>query len=312
MKRKKDEGVGSRRQVPFIPQTKLLRLFQIIGVLKTGRWTTQQLADRFDTSKRTIYRYLKLLEEVEFLVETDFENRYFIVTTDDDPLQAQFTIEEMSLIKEMILATATDTPVKDNLLRKLKLNSQLDAMPALFLKSHLGTVVERLSEAIRDKQAVLLRNYHSANSNEIRDRKVEPIHFGANFESVIALDIDDKICKQFKLDRLMEVVLLNQAFAYQDLHRKTNMDIFGFTGNDTLWITLSLSMRAYLLLREEHPLAIPYIEKQVDKYVFNGPVAGFEGAARFVLGLIDEVRIEAPAEFGAFVADKITHAQLPR
>ncbi len=83
----------------FIPQTKLLRLFQIIAVLKSGHWTIQQLADRFDTSKRTMYRYMKILEQVEFLVETDFTNRYFIVTSDDDPIQSQFTVDEMNLIK---------------------------------------------------------------------------------------------------------------------------------------------------------------------------------------------------------------------
>ena len=98
----------------FIPQTKLLRLFQIIAVLKSGHWTIQQLADRFDTSKRTMYRYMKILEQVEFLVETDFNNRYFIVTSDDDPIQSQFTLDEMNLIKKLIKSAATDTPVKNS------------------------------------------------------------------------------------------------------------------------------------------------------------------------------------------------------
>src|SRR6187551_2984820 len=84
----------------IIPQAKLLRLFQIIAVLKSGHWTIKQLADRFDTSERTIYRYINLLEEVDFLLEKDFENRFFIITTDDDPAQAQFSIEETKLIKK--------------------------------------------------------------------------------------------------------------------------------------------------------------------------------------------------------------------
>ena len=68
-KRKTDSGDA------IIPQAKLLRLFQIIAVLKAGHWTIKQLAERFDTSERTIYRYIKLLEEVDFLVEKDFDNR---------------------------------------------------------------------------------------------------------------------------------------------------------------------------------------------------------------------------------------------
>ena len=66
--------VKGKKTESIIPQAKLLRLFQIIAVLKSGHWTIKQLADRFDTSERTIYRYLNLLEEVDFLIEKDFEN----------------------------------------------------------------------------------------------------------------------------------------------------------------------------------------------------------------------------------------------
>ena len=69
------KAVRGKKKESIIPQAKLLRLFQIIAVLKSGHWTIKQLADRFDTSERTIYRYLNLLEEVDFLIEKDFENR---------------------------------------------------------------------------------------------------------------------------------------------------------------------------------------------------------------------------------------------
>src|SRR5688572_9712066 len=198
VKRKKPESI--------IPQAKLLRLFQIIAVLKSGHWTIKQMADRFDTSERTIYRYLKLLEEVDFLLEKDFENRYFIITSEDDPSQSQFSVEETRLIKKLILAGANDNPLKNLLLKKLSLNSEIDSMPRLFLKARLGKFVDQLAESIKEKGQVVLKNYHSANSNEIRDRLVEPVHFGDNYQSIIALDTGDKICKQFKLDRIGEIV----------------------------------------------------------------------------------------------------------
>src|SRR5690348_13783638 len=91
-----------KKKESIIPQAKLLRLFQIIAVLKSGHWTIKQLADRFNTSERTVYRYMNLLEEVEFLVEKDFDNRYFIITSDDDPSQAQFSVEETKLIRKLI------------------------------------------------------------------------------------------------------------------------------------------------------------------------------------------------------------------
>lgn len=294
----------------IIPQAKLLRLFQIISVLKTGHWTIHQLAERFDTSDRTIYRYLNLLEEVDFLVEKDFENRYFIITSDDDPSQSQFSVEETRLIKKLIVAGAQDNPLKNILLKKLALNSEIDTMPRLFLQARLGKFVDQLAESIKNKKQVILKNYHSANSNEIRDRVVEPIHFGDNYQSIIALDTQDKICKQFKLERIAEVLQQDSPFQFEEIHQKNQSDIFGMTGDSDTWITLRLGMRAYLLLREEFPLSIPYIQKDDDHYSFHAPVSNFEGASRFILGLLDEVRIVAPGSLTEFVRKKIREQKL--
>src|SRR5688572_30624192 len=136
---------ATKKKESIIPQAKLLRLFQIIAVLKSGHWTIKQLADRFNTSERTVYRYLILLEEVEFLVEKDFDNRYFIITSDDDPSQAQFSVEETKPIKKLI-QSASDNPLKSSLLKKLALNSELDSMPRLFVKARMSKLVDQLAE----------------------------------------------------------------------------------------------------------------------------------------------------------------------
>lgn len=297
--------VKGKKTESIIPQAKLLRLFQIIAVLKSGHWTIKQLADRFDTSERTIYRYLNLLEEVDFLIEKDFENRYFIITSDDDPTQAQFSVEETRLIKKLILAGTNDNPLKNSLLKKLSLNSEIDSMPRLFVKARLGKFVDQLAESIKERKQVILKNYHSANSNEIRDRLVEPIHFGDNYQSIVALDTQDKICKQFKLDRIGEVIEMKKKFLFEELHQKNQTDIFGMTGDSNTWITLHLSLRSYLLLREEFPLSVPYTEKTEDGYQFHGPVSNFEGVTRFILGLLDEIRIVNPKILKDFVQRKI-------
>jgi proteasome accessory factor C len=295
---------AEKKTESILPHGRLMRLFQIIAVLKSGHWTIQQLAERFDTSARTIYRYIHLLEEVDFLIEKDFSNRYFIITSEDEPTQTLFSIEEMKLIKKLIQSGTDDNPLKNTLLKKLALNSELDSVPRLFVKARLSKLVDELAVAIKNKHQVILKNYHSANSNEIRDRLVEPIHFGDNYHSVMALDTQDKVCKQFKMDRIGEVTHLQKEYQFQDLHKNTNTDIFGFTGDGNIWITLRLSMRAYLLLREEFPLAIPYLEKQDDHYIFNGPVANFEGIGRFTMGLIDELTIITPETFKEFIAKK--------
>jgi proteasome accessory factor C len=290
----------------ILPHGRLMRLFQIIAVLKSGHWTIQQLAERFDTSARTIYRYIHLLEEVDFLIEKDFSNRYFIITSEDEPTQTLFSIEETKLIKKLIQSGTDDNPLKNTLLKKLALNSELDSVPRLFVKARLSKLVDELALAIKNKHQVVLKNYHSANSNEIRDRLVEPIHFGDNYHSVMALDTQDKVCKQFKMDRIGEVVQQQKGYEFESLHQNTNTDIFGFTGDGNIWISLRLGMRAYLLMREEFPLSVPYLEKQDDHYAFHGPVANFEGIGRFVLGLIDEIKIIAPEPFKTFIDQKMT------
>ncbi len=301
---------ASKKKDSIIPQAKLLRLFQIIAVLKSGHWTIKQLAERFDTSERTIYRYINLLEEVDFLIEKDFDNRYFIVTSDDDPTQAQFSVEETRLIKKLIQSGAGDNPLKNLLLKKLSLNSELDSVPRLFVKARLGKFVEELAEAIKNKKQVILKNYHSAHSNEIRDRKVEPIHFGDNYQSIMALDVSDKSCKQFKLDRIGEVSIMKDNFEFQSLHKENQSDIFGFGGDASTWITLQLNLRAYLLLREEFPLSLPYIEKKERNYSFHGPVASFEGVGRFVMGLLDEIKVIGPDPFKIFLKKKMDNFDL--
>jgi proteasome accessory factor C len=289
----------------ILPHGRLMRLFQIIAVLKSGHWTIQQLAERFDTSARTVYRYIHLLEEVDFLIEKDFQNRYFIITSEDEPTQTLFSIEETKLIKKLIQSGTDDNPLKNTLLKKLALNSELDSVPRLFVKARLSKLVDELALAIKNKQQVVLKNYHSANSNEIRDRLVEPIHFGDNYHSVMALDTQDKVCKQFKMDRIGEVTSLGKPYQFQSLHKNTNTDIFGFSGDGNIWIILKLSMRAYLLMTEEFPLSIPYLEKKEDHYTFNGPVANLEGIGRFVMGLIDEITLISPDTFKEFIDRKI-------
>jgi len=289
----------------IIPQTKLLRLFQIIAVLKTGRWSIKSLAERFDTSERTIYRYVKLLEEIELLVEKDFDGKYFIHSSEDELGTSEFTLEEMKLIKKLIQTEVDNNPLKELLLKKLSLNSELDKVPNLIVNARRGKLVEQLSQAIKEKKQLVLRNYHSANSSEITDRLVEPIGFGDNYQTIMALDTKDKQCKQFKIDRIGDINETGKDFQFENLHQKNTTDIFGMTGGKSTWITLKMQMRSYLLLREEHPLSIPYLEKRDDHYQFHGPVSNFDGIARFVMGLIDDIEVVAPEEFRQHIRHKI-------
>lgn len=296
----------SRKERESLPLAKLLKLFQLVAILKAGRWTIKQLVERFDSSKSSMYRYLELLEEAGFYIDKDQHDRHFIVTTEDDPLESQFTMEEMAYVRTLVQGSARN-PFTASVLKKLSLHSEMDSMPRLFLKAHLGMLVEQLNNAMRAGHQVILRNYHSANSEDIRDRMVDPIHFDDSYVTINALDHEDQVCKQFKLDRISEVVETHKPFKYKPLHIYRKCDIFGFgvEHEPSHWITLKLSLRAWLLMCEEYPLAVPYLKEQNNERIFHGPVATYQGIGRFVMGLLDEIRIVGPEEFREYVKEKV-------
>lgn len=298
----------------MIPQAKILRVFQLIGLLKADGRTVPQLALQLKTTQRTIYRYFRLLEELGFIIEIDFSGKYFIHREEVETAEDQFTLEEVSLLRQLIQKGATRHPLQESLFRKLAFHSEVRDLPRQFLKLRVARIFRLLSEAIEHKRQVLLKNYHSANSQEIKDRLIEPFQFGEGFKSVNALDVKDKQCKYFKLDRIGEVVIQDKPFKFAKLHERSSTDIFGMSGRKETWVTMQLSMRAYVLMREEFPLAIPYLEKKNNGssrlFVFQGPVLSFKGIGRFAMGLADEITVTGPQDFKSYIKDKLKQQKL--
>ena len=299
----------------MVPQAKILRVFQLIGLLKGGGRTVAQLASHLETTERTIYRYFVLLEEIGFLIDQDFNGRYFIHRDEGENPEDRFTLEEVSIIRQLIQSGASGHPLQENLLRKLAFHSEAQELPEQFLKLRVARLFRLLSDAIENKKQVVLKHYHSANSQEITDRLVEPFQFGERFQSVQALDTKDKQCKYFKLERIGDVIIMEKKpFKFEKLHERSNTDIFGMSGRKETWVTLKLSLRAYVLLREEFPLGMPYLEKDESQnpqaYIFNGPILNFKGVGRFVMGLADEISVLGPTEFKTYIRQKLKQQQL--
>ncbi len=292
----------------MIAQAKILRVFQLIGLLKGGGRTVGQLGSHLKTTDRTIYRYFKLLEQLGFIIDQDFNGRYFIHRDEIETPEDRFTLEEVNSLRQLIQSNDDKSLLQDSILKKLAFHSEVRDLPTQFLKMRQAKLFRILNEAMEERKQVVLKNYHSANSQEITDRQVEPFQFGEGFQSVLALDTKDKQCKFFKLERIGEVIISARKFKYEKLHERSVTDSFGVSGKKETWVTLRLSLRAYVLLREEFPLAARYVTKERDEsksYVFHGPVLSFKGVGRFVMGLADEIAIINPPEFKNYIKEKM-------
>jgi biotin operon repressor len=65
----------------FVVQARLMRLLQMISCLLKAHRSIKELAQRFDVCERTVYRYILILEQIGYSVDTDKELKRFIVDT---------------------------------------------------------------------------------------------------------------------------------------------------------------------------------------------------------------------------------------
>ena len=147
-------------------QRKILRIFKLISLLKgVKRRRPEQLADILEISKRTVYRYFILLEELGFVIDVDFEGCYFIPTEEGDEYQFTFNAEESLLIKQSIKSMSSSHNLSEHILKKLHMMSEQAQIGENILNASNGLKIEKLSKAVEDHVQVKLINYSSLNSN---------------------------------------------------------------------------------------------------------------------------------------------------
>ena len=165
-------------------------------------------------------------------------------------------------------------------------------------------IVEQISIAIIEGRQLLIKSYTSANSQTVTDRIVEPMCFTDNYESVSAYEVKTKQNKYFNIERMGSVEVLDTPMKYEPQHEFYKPDIFGFQGKSmNKEIILQMTMRAYLVLKEEYPMSAAFIKPIPDtgKYYFKANVQSFQAPGRFVLGFLEEVDVVGSKEFIRFI-----------
>jgi len=275
-------------------QTKILRVFQLINLLKMQPPKTMgHLAVVLDSTERTLYRYFNLLEELGFDLKRDELNRVFIAP-DNGSHEPSFSREEVVFLKKLLQSVGKKVKIKDSILGKLLVHSDVQIGTQLALNAHLGKIVESIGRGIDTKRQVVLRKYHSIHTNSISDRIVEPIAFTENYDSLVAFEIASMQNKLFNIERITSVELTRHPFRNGKNHQVAELDPLGFSRGDHEYpIELHLSMRAALLLKEEYPRTADFIRPVESKgyYSFKAKLYDLRPISLFDLGLSQEINI---------------------
>ena len=288
-------------------QPKLERLLKLMKLM-TGNvnYTVDDLAERLDTSYRSIYRYIETFKRAGFVVhkleggvyKLGKESRYF----KDISQLVHFTDEEAHIVNQLIEGLDDTNTLKQNLRKKLVTVYNCTAMASSIVKGRNAQNVNRLQEAIEEHRSVVLVDYASSNTGVARNRVVEPFGFTTNYVQVWCYEPESAQNKLFKIARIGAVEVLDQEWQCAEYHKSGYIDVFRMTGFEQHRVCLRLGMLAYNLLVEEYPLAERDITATEDgAWILDTRVCNYKGVGRFVLGLLDDVTIVDSPEFESYI-----------
>jgi len=256
-----------------------------------------------DTSERTVYRYLDLLKDLGFNIERDSNNKIFIASSSEIDL-IPFTPQEADYLKKLILSAGSENQLAHSVLQKVQQSSEIQIGADSLFKAHLSKIVEQISVAIIEGKQLLIKGYNSANSQSVTDRLVEPTSFTDNYDAVSAFELNTRLNKYFNIERITSVEVLETPMEYEAQHEFHKPDIFGFQGKTIdKEIEIEMSMRAYLLLKEEYPMSTAFIKPipNTSKYYFKANVQSFKAPGRFVMGFLEDIQVLGSIEFKRYI-----------
>ena len=296
-------------------QPKLERLLRLMKLLTANTtYNVDQLAERLQMSRRTIYRYIDTFREAGFVIKKagdcirlDKESPHFR----DISQLVHFTEEEAVILKSAIENIDDTNLLKQNLKRKLYSVYDNKTLADTVVRGKNAPNIRTLIEAIDRQQQAVLHSYQSPHGGEVRDRRVEPFAFTTNYVQVWCYDPEAGACKLFKTSRIGSVELTGEAWKHEAEHREGFIDVFRMHGGARHRVQLELGLLAYNLLCEEYPLA----ERDVrpagkGRWLLDTQVAGFAGVGRFAVGLLDDIRIVDSPELTAYLRDYIAANKL--
>lgn len=289
-------------------QPKIERLLRLMKYMSGPvDYSVPELAERLETSSRTIYRYILSFKDAGFFVRKINGNSYKLGklprnSVDLDNL-VYFSDEEASLVNALLDQLEPTNSLKSNLKSKLSAICSTLPMTDYVSKRSNAAHVADLGRAIESKLQAVLRRYESGHSNTVRDRYIEPFGFTTDFIDVVGYDTEDGRNKIFKISRIGEVDVTESPWEYEEQHKKLDRDVFRISGDVSYHVRLRLSSMAKNLLEEEYPISSKHVQAENGEWILDTVVHGLKGVGRFVAGLMDEVEVLEGEDLKAYLKE---------
>lgn len=289
-------------------QPKIERMLRLMQLLSGNiYYTIEELGDKLELSRRTLFRYFDTFKSAGFVVQNIGDGRYRMTTynkeyTDISQL-VYFSEEEAIVVSHLIENLDATNALKTGLRQKLAAVYDSTSISDYIENKGKSEIVEALAEAVKSKRTVELKDYSSAHSGKTKDYMVEPYKFTRGFVDIIAYDTAAGINKVFKISRIGGVKTLG-AWQSEERHEEKIIDSFRMSDSPVEHVKLKLTLMAKNLLTEEFPVTGSEVYQQKRNWYWEGNVNALEGVGRFVLGLPDDVTVEEGPRLKSWLSEK--------
>lgn len=273
-------------------QEKIYRVLKIIEFLTQNRfYSIERLMEQFDISRATAYRYLNLLEALNYdLIKNEKGFKISGINQGNT-----FTDEHKKIITSLIRAIPKQSLAHQEILYKLKYDAHIKT-PDIIRFENKFQMASQLITCCKTKTPVTLKNYKSTNiANLPKDRRVIALDFIEHKLSLIAFEIENKEVKLFKVDRMDSIEVIEEDINIDITKIKLpSIDNFDWLGYEKHKVELLLTDLAAQVIKEEYPNTEKQITRHSDpkyKYKYRDTLSGYTAISRFIAGLYKEIRI---------------------
>ena len=273
-------------------------------------YTIEQACEKLNISRRNFYYYLEFFRDCGFIVEK--RGRYYSIRRESPFFTklvdaVSFTEDEAITMRQLLDSVDQQNAVVEKMKRKLERFYDMEILSNDELRQRTSNNVSVIYDAIKFKQMAILKNYSSPHSRTQKDRVVEPFLLMNNNNEVRCYEPESGMNKTFKLSRMEGVQLLDLKWGHEQEHRRMFTDVFMFSSEEQLPVSLRLGRLAYNVMKEEYPSTAQYISKHDNSHWdLSMPVCSYVGITRFVLGLFEDIEVLGSEDYLAYLRQKVS------